>query len=201
MASSTTEGSGGRQCAFQRGARWSCTVIKSSLERKATVISYAVDADGIVTTARRCADAAASDQVLLVLLKSDYTLEPRRLGHARHARHQQRRLHAASQGGRPTKSWPEPYERSTRRPWCPYAHLRGARSGRASPRPRRARAQAFIRHGLRNSGGQMPPGAAHFTQAARRCARCAACSAAGPAQLRGGHAPMIRPWPRSNFSR
>ena len=46
-----------------------------SLERKASVISYGAYADGVVTTARRAADANSSDQVLVALLKSDYTLD------------------------------------------------------------------------------------------------------------------------------
>src|SRR5436305_14458084 len=46
-----------------------------SLARDATVISYGAEADGLVTVARRAGDAAASDQVLLALAKSDYTLE------------------------------------------------------------------------------------------------------------------------------
>src|SRR5207248_9092592 len=45
-----------------------------SLERRASVISYGAYADGIVTTARRSSDAAASDQVLVAFLKDDYTL-------------------------------------------------------------------------------------------------------------------------------
>src|SRR6202000_119853 len=47
-----------------------------SLERQATVISYGRAADGVVTTARRSADAASSDQVLVAFLKPQYTLEP-----------------------------------------------------------------------------------------------------------------------------
>ena len=39
------------------------------------MISYGEHADGIVTTARRAADAASSDQVLVVFLKEDYSLE------------------------------------------------------------------------------------------------------------------------------
>jgi acyl-CoA dehydrogenase len=74
LASSTTEGNAGgdvrsSEAAIEREGT------QVTLERKATVISYGMDADGIVTTARRSADAAASDQVLVVLLKADYTLE------------------------------------------------------------------------------------------------------------------------------
>jgi acyl-CoA dehydrogenase len=66
FASSTTEGQAGGNV---RSSEAAIEHVEGNvtLERKATVISYAVDADGIVTTARRAADAAGSDQVLLVL--------------------------------------------------------------------------------------------------------------------------------------
>ena len=74
MASSTTEGqAGGNVRSSEAAVEHDGAQI--TLERKATVISYAVEADGIVTTARRAADAQGNDQVLLVLLKPDYTLE------------------------------------------------------------------------------------------------------------------------------
>ncbi|MGB7176156.1 MAG: acyl-CoA dehydrogenase family protein, partial [Xanthobacteraceae bacterium] len=75
LASSTTEGQSGGDVrnssapVERKGSR-------ISLAREATVISYGRAADGIVTTARRSADAAGSDQVLAVFLKPDYTLEP-----------------------------------------------------------------------------------------------------------------------------
>ncbi len=74
MASSTTEGQAGGNVRSSEAAV-EHDGAQVTLERKATVISYAVEADGVVTTARRAADAAGSDQVLLVLLKADYTLE------------------------------------------------------------------------------------------------------------------------------
>jgi acyl-CoA dehydrogenase len=39
------------------------------------VISYGAQADGVVTVARRSAEAGPSDQVLCVFLREDYTLE------------------------------------------------------------------------------------------------------------------------------
>ena len=74
LASSTTEGDRGGDirnsvASIERqGAR-------IALEGSATVISYGEAADAIVTTARRSADAASTDQVLVVFLKQDYTLE------------------------------------------------------------------------------------------------------------------------------
>ena len=62
MASSTTEGQAGGNVRSSEAAV-EHDGAQVTLERKATVISYAVDADGVVTTARRAKDAAASDQV------------------------------------------------------------------------------------------------------------------------------------------
>src|ERR1700730_2108696 len=74
LASSTTEGQGGgdvRKSSApieQKGGR-------ITLGRSPMVISYGEQADGIVTTARRSSEASASDQVLVVFLKEDYSLE------------------------------------------------------------------------------------------------------------------------------
>ena len=75
LASSTTEGQSGGDVR-NSSAPIERNGSRISLERQATVISYGRAADGIVTTARRSADAASSDQVLVAFLKHDYTLEP-----------------------------------------------------------------------------------------------------------------------------
>jgi len=74
LASSTTEGQRGgnirsSDAAIQRNGE------KFTLERAATVISYGLEADGLVTTARRSEESIESDQVLVVLLKQDYSLD------------------------------------------------------------------------------------------------------------------------------
>jgi acyl-CoA dehydrogenase len=74
LASSTTEGERGGDVRNSK-APIKLRDSRITLERAATVISYGEAADGIVTTARRSADATSSDQVLVVFLKSDYTLE------------------------------------------------------------------------------------------------------------------------------
>jgi acyl-CoA dehydrogenase len=73
LASSTTEGQAGGDLRNSAAAVDGETRI--TLDRQATVISYGEAADGIVTTARRSADAASSDQVLVAFLKENYTLE------------------------------------------------------------------------------------------------------------------------------
>lgn len=164
LASSTTEGQAGgnvrsSEAAIEREGD------HVSLERKATVISYAAEADGIVTTARRDADAAGSDQVLLVLLKADYTLERLQswdtLGmRGTHSEGFTLRARAAAD-----QVLPEPYEKIHPQTMVPYAHLLWGSVWAGIAAAAAGKAQAFVRHAVRQSNGQVPPGAAHFTQA------------------------------------
>jgi acyl-CoA dehydrogenase len=164
MASSTTEGQAGGNVRSSEAAV-EHDGDKVTLERKATVISYAVEADGVVTTARRAADAAGSDQVLLVLLKADYTLERLQvwdtLGmRGTHSEGFTLRARAAAE-----QIMPEPYERIHAQTMVPFAHLLWGSVWAGIAAAAAGKAQAFIRHAVRGSNGQMPPGAAHFTQA------------------------------------
>jgi acyl-CoA dehydrogenase len=164
MASSTTEGqAGGNVRSSEAAVEHDGEQV--TLERKATVISYAVEADGVVTTARRAADAAGSDQVLLVLLKSDYTLERLQvwdtLGmRGTHSEGFTLRARAAAE-----QIMPEPYERIHAQTMVPFAHLLWGSVWAGIAAAATGKAQAFIRHAVRGSNGQMPPGAPHFTQA------------------------------------
>jgi acyl-CoA dehydrogenase len=164
LASSTTEGQTGGNIRSSE-APVEAHGDQVTLERKATVISYAVDADGIVTTARRSADAAASDQVLLVLLKSDYTLERLQawdtLG-MRGTHSEGFTLRARAAAG---QIMPDPYEKIHAQTMVPFAHLTWGAVWAGIAAGATAKAQAFIRHAVRQSNGQVPPGAAHFTQA------------------------------------
>lgn len=164
MASSTTEGQAGGNVRASEAP-----VVREgdqvTLERKATVISYAIEADGIVTTARRASDAAASDQVLLVLLKSDYTLERLQqwdtLGmRGTHSEGFTLRARAAAD-----QILPEPYEKIHAQTMVPHAHVLWGSVWAGIAAAATAKAQMFTRHAMRNANGQLPPGAAHCTQA------------------------------------
>ncbi len=164
MASSTTEGQAGGNVRSSEAAigRDADAV---TLERKATVISYAIEADGIVTTARRTADSPGSDQVLLVLLKSDYTLERLQVWNTlgmrgTHSEGFTLRARAAAD-----QVLAEPYEKIHANTMVPYAHLLWGSVWAGIAAAAAGKAQTFVRHAMRQSNGQMPPGAAHFTQA------------------------------------
>ena len=164
LASSTTEGQGGgnvrsSEAAIERREG------RIHLERKASVISYGSQADGIVTTARRAADAESSDQVLVALLKEDYTLTRLQgwntLG-MRGTCSEGYTLKAEASEGHVLS---EPYAAIHARTMVPCAHLfwgsvwGGIAAGAA------ARAQTFVRHAARHSGGQAPPGAPQLSRA------------------------------------
>jgi acyl-CoA dehydrogenase len=164
LASSTTEGERGGD------VRNSAAPIERSdariaLERCATVISYGEAADGIVTTARRSPEAASADQVLVVFLKQDYTLE-RQLGWdalgMRGTGSAGFKLIAAAAS---EQILPVSYDQIHTRTMMPVAHLlwSGAWAGIAAAATDRAR--GFVRKARQRADGMLPPGTPHLTRA------------------------------------
>lgn len=158
LASSTTEGQAGGNVRSSEAP----VVHKDGrieLERQATVISYGANADGIVTTARRTADAAGSDQVLIVFLKEDYTLSPLQGWQTLGMRGTCSEGYVLRAKGNPEQILPEPYASIHAHTMVPFAHLlwgsvwAGIASGAAT------RAQSFVRTAARKGDGALPPGA------------------------------------------
>lgn len=164
VASSTTEGQNGGN------VRASAAPIEQdgkeiTLTRAATVISYGAEADVIATTARRAEDAAPSDQVLAIFCKSDYMLEPLSGWNALGMRGTTSAGFKLVARGGQEQIIPEPYERVHAQTMQPVSHLLWASVWAGIAADAVARAQAFIRKAARQSGGVLPPGAAHFTKA------------------------------------
>jgi acyl-CoA dehydrogenase len=164
-ASSTTEGQGGGD------VRASSAAIERlrdhiALERAATVMSYGAEADAIVTTARRALDAAASDQVLAVFERADYTLDRTLEWETLGMRGTRSAGFAMKAQGAPTQVMPTPYAEIHAQTMTPVAHLlwSSAWAGNAAAAVETAR--LFTRKAARGAGGELPPGAAHFTRAA-----------------------------------
>ncbi len=163
LASSTTEGQAGGDLRNSAAAVDGETRI--TLERQATVISYGEAADGIVTTARRSADAASSDQVLVAFLKENYTLERLNGWDAFGMRGTCSSGFKLVASGLREQILPVSYEKIHTHTMMPYAHLvwSSAWAGIAAAAVERAR--AFVRKAMYRSGGTLPPGAAHLTRA------------------------------------
>ena len=164
LASSTTEGTGGGNVRSSE-APVEHEGSRITLLRRATVMSYGAEADGIVTTARRSADAAASDQVLIVFLKSDYALEPLVSWDTLGMRGTASTGYVIRASGEAAQILPDAYEKIHVETMVPFAHLTWSSVWTGIAAGAVERAQAFIRHAARQSGGQLPPGAAHFTRA------------------------------------
>ena len=167
LASSTTEGSGGGNVRSSEAA-----LVRDGdvlhFERAATVMSYGAQADGIVSTARRTPEAAASDQVLVVLRREDIQLESTggwdTLG-----------MRGTCSGGFAMKAQvaaeqvlPGGYDKIHPVTMVPVSHLvwAGVWTGIAAAAV--AKAQMFVRTAARRAGGQSPPGAQLATLASAR---------------------------------
>src|SRR6202140_4677600 len=164
LASSTTEGQGGGDlrasaCAVER------TGSRMSLAKSATVVSYGAQADGILTTARRSAEAPASDQVLVAFVKEDYQLDRMVDWDALGMRGTCSSGFMLKGAGKINQLLPESYQQIHTQTMMPVAHLTwsGVWSGLAAGAVDRSR--RFVRSGARHANGQLPPGAAHLTRA------------------------------------
>jgi acyl-CoA dehydrogenase len=164
LASSTTEGQNGGNIRSSAAAvaRQEAEI---SLVRNATVISYGAEADGIVSIARRADDAAASDQVLLAMTKDNYTLQRIQGWETLGMRGTCSAGFELKITGPAAMIFPESYDRIHAQTMTPVAHLCWSSAWAGIAAAAVERAQRFIRKAARGAGGQMPPGAAHFTSA------------------------------------
>ena len=164
LASSTTEGDRGGDIRNSAAAveRHDARI---TLERNATVISYGEAADGIVTTARRANDAASADQVLVVFLKQDYTLQ-RQVGWdalgMRGTCSAGFKLEASGAG---EQVLPVAYAEIHARTMMPVAHLMWSSAWAGIAAASVERARGFVRKARHRADGVLPPGAAHLTRA------------------------------------
>jgi acyl-CoA dehydrogenase len=164
LASSTTEGRGGGNVRSSE-APIEHYGSRITLERRATVISYGENADGLVTTARRSADAPASDQVLVAFTKQDYSLERILEWDTLGMRGTCSAGFTLRASGGSEQILPDPYEKIHAQTMVPFAHLTWASVWAGIAASAVERARLFIRQAMRQANGQLPPGAAHFTRA------------------------------------
>ena len=164
LASSTTEGKAGGDVRNSSAPIERCDA-GIALERQATVISYGEAADGVVTTARRSSDAASADQVLVVFLKQDYTLERLSGWDALGMRGTCSGGFKLVAAGQSEQILPVGYDKIHAQTMMPVAHLlwSGAWAGIAAAAVERAR--AFVRKAAHHGDATMPPGATHLTRA------------------------------------
>jgi acyl-CoA dehydrogenase len=164
LASSTTEGQGGGAVRVSLAPIEPMGGGRIRLERAASVISYGAEADAIVTTARREAAAAASDQVLAVFSRDDYDLQRTLSWDTFGMRGTCSAGFALRATGDAAQVLPVAFERIHARSMLPTAHIlwssvwagiAAAAVGKSRRHVRKARASA----------GEPPPSAPYFTRA------------------------------------
>jgi acyl-CoA dehydrogenase len=163
LASSTTEGQGGGDVR-NSSAPIERDGSRITLERQATVISYGQAADGVVTIARRAADAAGSDQVLVAFLKQDYTLEPLVGWDAFGMRGTCSEGFKLRASGSSEQILPVSYDKIHTQTMMPVAHLLWSAAWAGIATAAAERARGFVRKAAQRAGGTLPPAAAHLTR-------------------------------------
>jgi acyl-CoA dehydrogenase len=164
LASSTTEGAGGGDlrksvCAVER------TASRIALTKSATVISYAEQADAILTTARRSPDATSSDQVVVAFMKEDYRLDRIMNWDTLGMRGTCSSGFTLKGVGEAEQVVPVAYEKIQSHTMMPVAHLTWAAvwTGLAASAVERARRS--VRAAARNGSAQSAPPANHLVRA------------------------------------
>jgi len=163
LASSTTEGKGGGNIRASE-APVEQADNRIVLVRDASVISYGAQADAVVTTARRTANADASDQVLVVFEKKNYVLEKTGGWDTLGMRGTCSAGFSLKAVGNPSQIMPVPYGVIHSQTMVPTSHLMWAGNWAGIAAGAVERAKKFMRKAQR-AGGALPPGVPHFTKA------------------------------------
>jgi acyl-CoA dehydrogenase len=164
LASSTTEGQGGGNVRSSEAPIERQAGGRIRLERAASVISYGAEADAVVTTARRDADAAASDQVLTVFPRADYSLERTLTWDTLGMRGTCSAGFTLRASGEATQILPVPYEEIHAQSMVPAAHILWSSAWAGIAAAAVDKARRYLRK-ARGAAGELPPSAPYFTRA------------------------------------
>ena len=164
MASVTSEvGTGGDTrssiCAVERsGGRF-------TLDKDATTVSYGEHAEDLLVTCRRAADAAASDQVLVLLRKGDFTLQKTGEWDTLGMRGTCSPPFKVTSSGPEEQIVPGSFADSSAQSMVPYSHILWAAVWLGLASDAVARAAAYVRADARKKPGTVPQSATRLAEA------------------------------------
>ena len=164
LASSTTEGRGGGNVRSSEAPIERLADGRIRLERAASVISYGAEADAIVTTARRNAAAAASDQVLAVFSRGDYSLELMLSWDTFGMRGTCSAGFTLRASGEAAQVLPVSYELIHVQSMAPTAHILWSSAWAGIAAAAVGKSRRHVRK-ARTGAGELPPSASYFTRA------------------------------------
>lgn len=165
LASATTEGGGiggnmrNSICAIERNQD------RFTLQKDASVISYATEADAILVTARRDPEAPASDQVMAVVLKDQYVLEKTGGWNTLGMRGTCSEGFILKCSAPATQILPKPFAEIAAQSMLATAHILWSSLWYGIAASAAQRAQGFVRAEARKKPGSTPVGATRLTEA------------------------------------
>ncbi|MEP6938748.1 MAG: acyl-CoA dehydrogenase family protein [Rudaea sp.] len=136
-----------------------------SLEKDATTVSYGAHADAQLVTCRRAADAAASDQVLILFEKGAYTLDQTGTWDTLGMRGTCSPGAKFAGHGRAEQILPGAYADSSAQTMVPYSHILWSALWTGIAADALGRAATFVRNAARRTPGTVPPNAPHLARA------------------------------------
>jgi acyl-CoA dehydrogenase len=151
------------------------------LTKDATTVSYGEYADDLLVTARRAADAAPSDQVLVLLRKGDYQLHRTSTWDTLGMRGTCSPSFKVVATGPATQILPGSFADSSAQSMVPYSHILWASVWMGIASDAVARAAAFVRADARRKPGTVPTTATRLAEASvmlQTLRQQVACSAA-----------------------
>jgi acyl-CoA dehydrogenase len=138
------------------------------LVKDATTGSYCAQADGILVTCRRAPDAAASDQVLVLVRKGDYTLEQTTSWDTLGMRGTCSPGFKLNSSGLGEQVIPGSFADSAAQTMVPYSHILWASLWWGIAANAVARAAEFVRGAARRTPGTVPPTAIRLAEVSER---------------------------------
>jgi acyl-CoA dehydrogenase len=135
------------------------------LEKDATTVSYGAHADAQLVTCRRAADAANSDQVLVLFPKGSYTLEQTSTWDTLGMRGTCSPGAKFSGHGKPEQIVPGSFADSSAQTMVPYSHILWSALWTGIATDALQRAATFVRNAARRKPGSVPPNAADLARA------------------------------------
>jgi len=138
---------------------------KIKLEKDATTVSYGQHADAQLVTCRRAADAAASDQVLVLFKHGDYTLEQTGTWDTLGMRGTCSPGAKFSGHGGAEQIVPGSFADSSAQTMVPYSHILWASLWTGIAGDALGRAAQFVRGEARKKPGTVPPNATRLARA------------------------------------
>jgi len=135
-----------------------------TLNKDATTGSYCAHADGILVTCRRASDAPSSDQVLVLVNKSDYTLKQTTTWDTMGMRGTCSPGFRLESSGPETQIIPGSFADSSAQTMVPYSHILWASLWWGIAADAVARASSAVRSDARKKPGTVPPGATRLAE-------------------------------------